>query len=351
MKNKIRLIPEFETHYGTIVMFPFRTDIWRDDARYMQEYVVKLACIISKYEPVILVCRESDISSLAYLEKNKRIQVISLPYDDIWARDIGPTFIEVNGKTECISWKFNAWGGKKEGSYYPWDQDDAFAERMADFLSIPCRRIPLVLEGGAILTDGCGTLFTTRSVLLNRNRNPFKSLDYVEGLLKESLQLEKIVWIKQGLAQDETNGHIDNLMAVVKPHEICLAWTDDPNNPNYLRVRRAYKTLSAEYDCTIHKVPLPEQQLMTPTESLGLVSNTNAISRNAGDLLPASYLNYYVVNNGVIVPSFGCKEDDQALDILSHVYSDRQVIQLFSHEPLLGGGGIHCILHEIPQLR
>ena len=347
----MRLIPEFETHSGTIAMFPFRTDIWRDDGRYMQDYVLELVYVISKYEPVFLVCRPSDLEQLNKIAENHNITLLSLPYDDIWARDIGPTFIEKNNKIECISWKFNAWGGRKEGSYYPWDQDDAFAENFAKYLGIPCSRSPLVLEGGAILTDGCGTLFATRSVLLNRNRNPFKSAEYVEALLKDTLNLEKIVWIKQGLALDETNGHIDNLMSIVRPHEVCLAWTDDPDNPNFKRVRTAYKTLLSEYECIVHKVPLPTLQLMSKEESLGLTNNINAIDRNAGDVLPASYLNYYVVNNGVIVPSFGCKEDNTAFDILATVYPDRTIEQVYSHEPLLGGGGIHCILHEIPQLR
>lgn len=345
-----RLIAEFEHHQGTIAMYPFRTDIWRCKAKYMQNYVIELVQCISKYEHVYLVCRDVDIPALNYLT-NQNITLIPTEYDDIWARDIGPTFIEENGEIKCISWKFNSWGGLKEGSYFPWDQDDAFADKMAMYLGLKSKRVDIVLEGGAILTDGIGTLFTTRSVLLNRNRNPFKSLSYVENILKENLYVNKVVWLDQGLALDETNGHIDNIMSVIRPHEVCLAWTDDKKDINYKRVHKAYKTLSEQYDCVIHKIPLPSMQYMTPEESGGITQNMNAIDRNAGDLLPASYLNFYYVNGGVFLPAFGCKEDSIALKIFTDIFSDRKIEQIYSREPLLGGGGIHCILHEIPDLR
>ena len=150
---------------------------------------------------------------------------------------------------------------------------------------------------------------------------------------------------------DETNGHVDNIMSVVRPHEVCVAWTDSTNDINYKRVRRIYKILSEQYDCIIHKIPLPSKQYMTYKESDGLTHNDNSITRNVGDLLPASYLNFYYVNNGIILPTFGCKEDDIVLEVFSKIFCDRKIEQVYSREPLLGGGGIHCILHEIPTMR
>ena len=345
-----RIIAEFEYHHGTIAMYPFRTDIWRCNAKYMQDYVIALVQRIAKYEPVYLICRNEDMFSLKNLFNNN-VTLVPIKYDDIWARDIGPTFIKENGEIKCISWKFNSWGGLKEGSYYPWNQDDAFASEMAAYLGLKSKRINIVLEGGAILTDGIGTLFTTRSVLLNRNRNPFKSLSHVEKILKENLYVDKVVWLDQGLALDETNGHIDNIMSVIRPHEVCLAWTDDKSDINYKRVHKAYKVLSEQYDCVIYKIPLPSMQYMTAEESGGLMHNIDSIDRNEGDLLPASYLNYYYVNGGVLLPAFGCKEDEIVLRIFKEIFQDRKIEQIYSREPLLGGGGIHCILHEIPDLR
>lgn len=345
-----RLIAEFEHHHGTIAMYPFRTDIWRSSAKHMQDYIVNLVQLIARYEHVYLVCRSIDLPQLNYLHSDN-ITLISTDYDDIWARDIGPTFVEEKGEIQCVNWKFNSWGGLKEGSYYPWEQDDAFADKIADYLGLKSKRVNIVLEGGAILTDGIGTLFTTRSVLLNRNRNPFKSLSYIENILKETLHINKVVWLDQGLAMDETNGHIDNIMSIVHPHEICLAWTDDKSNANYKRVRKAYKTISEQYECIIHKIPLPTKQCMTFEESSGLTHNGDAIDRNAGDVLPASYINFYFVNGGILLPKFGCKEDAMVFEIFNGIFGDRKIEQIYSREPLLGGGGIHCILHEIPDLR
>lgn len=348
--KKSGIIAEFEQHYATIAMFPFRTDIWRDNAIHMQRYVLDLVNVISKYEPVILVCRETDVQYLSS-SVSINVEIVPMKYDDIWARDIGPTFVRKCGKIEVVNWKFNAWGGKKEGSYFPWNNDDAFALEMAKHLGLKIIDAPIVLEGGAILSDGEGTLFTTRSVLLNRNRNPFKSRNYVEQVLKEKLLVSKVVWLDQGLALDETNGHIDNVISIVRPHEICLAWTDDKNNPNYKRVRKVQKIIQEQYDCIIHKIPLPTQLYMTRDESVGLTKNPDAIDRMDGDLLPASYLNYYVLNGAVIVPAFGCEEDSEVYHVMKSVYSDRNIEQIYSREPLLGGGGIHCILHEVPELR
>ncbi len=349
MKAIGRFIPEFEEHHGTIAMFPFRTDIWRDNAKFIQEYVVNLTQVISRYERVYLFCQEADLPYLDYLQ-NESIELVPMEYDDIWARDISPAFIEENGNVICICWKFNSWGGVKWGSYSPWDKDAQFAKRIAEYFGLETRKGNLVVEGGAIMSDGLGTVFTTRSVLLNRNRNPFKSFEYVDAVLKESLYARKIVWLDQGLAFDETNGHIDNVLHVIRPHEICLAWTDDKENPNYKRVRRIEIILSKNYDCNIHKLMLPTSQYMTSQESNGLSQNKNSLNRNAGDLLPASYLNFYMVNGAVIVPSFDCPEDDLAMEVFIKVFPDRNIEQIYSREPLLGGGGIHCILHEIPKL-
>lgn len=350
MDPNCRLIAEFEHHHGTIAMYPFRNDIWRCDAKYMQQYVIQLVQRVAKYERVYFVCRPSDLPELNYLSSDN-IQLIPLEYDDIWARDIGPTFIEEHGHITCINWRFNAWGGIKEGSYYPWDKDDAFARKIATYFGLQSKDANIVLEGGAILTDGEGTLFTTKSVLLHRNRNPFKSLSYVEKVLKDILHVDKVVWIEQGLANDETNGHVDNILSVVRPHEICLAWTEDKKNPNYSRVRRAEKIVNRHYDCVIHKIPMPSMQYMSSEESSGLIQNDDALDRNAGDVLPASYMNFYYVNGGVIVPTFGCKEDEIVLDLFTKIFPDRTIEPVYSREPLLGGGGIHCILHEIPDLR
>lgn len=345
---------EYEKHYGTIAMYPIRNDIWRDDAYHMQKYIINLIVIISKYEKVLFVCPKEHISKIKN-QLPKEVDCISIKYDDIWSRDIAPTFTYKNGELCCIDWKFNSWGGKKEGSYFPWDMDDQFASKISNYLGKKCSRVNIVLEGGAIISDGNGTLFTTRSVLLNRNRNPFKTKEEIEKNILEATGDKKIVWLKRGLFMDETNGHIDNLLSFISPLEMCLAWTDDKHNPNYKRVREAYGILQR---CTnlygekykIHLIPLPSMQYMKKEESNGLENADFSLERNAGDILPASYLNFYLLNGAVIIPSFGCEEDEIVFKKFKEIFQDRDIIQIYSREPLLGGGGIHCILHEIPIL-
>lgn len=343
---------EYEEHYGTIAMYPVRNDIWRENAVYMQDYVLQLVNIIAKYEKVYLICPTGYSSAIRDNVSNNVI-VLEMDYDDIWARDIAPSFTYKNGKILCIDWKFNAWGGKSEGAYFPWEKDDAFAQIMAKYLNLSCTRIPIVLEGGAIISDGNGTLFATRSVLLNRNRNPFKSKEYIEKSILSATGDKKIVWLKQGLFTDETNGHVDNIISVIGRNDICLAWTDDKNNPNYKRVREAYDIIRNETNIygekyIVHLIPLPETQYMEQFEANGLNISENSLERKSGDVLPASYINLYMVNGAVLVPAFGCKEDRIVLNIMKDVFQDREVIQIYTREPLLGGGGIHCILHEIP---
>ena len=346
-------VAEFDRHQGTIAMFPFRKDIWRDNAAYMQDYIMELVSIISKYEPVFLFCQSWLIEKLRNTPKN--VTVIIAEYDDIWARDISPTFVRYNGNIECIDWKFNSWGGKKEGAYFPWNADDNFAALVSDYFGVKCNKMDIVLEGGGVISDGNGTLFTTRSVLLNRNRNPFKSKDFIEKEILKATHDKRIIWLDQGLAYDETNGHIDNILSFVNKNELCLAWTDDKNNSNYRRIRRAFNILSniknLEGDnYKIHQIPLPPTQYMNEGEANGLWQHPNALSRKTGDILPASYLNFYIINGAVLIPSFGCETDEQVKYLFQKIFPEQDIIQIYSREPLLGGGGIHCLLHEVPQL-
>lgn len=225
---------------------------------------------------------------------------------------------------------------------------------MAKYFGLESSRSSIVVEGGGIITDGVGTLFTTRSVLLNRNRNPFLKQTTVQDQLCAASCASRVIWLKQGLALDETNGHIDNALSFITEKDVCLAWTDDKNNPNYTRLRIIEKTLKSLKNLngdhySVHRIPLPPMQYMTEDESNGL-RKANSIDRNAGDLLPASYLNFYMINGDVLIPSFGCETDEVAFSCFRRLFHDREVIQVYSREPLLGGGGIHCLLHEVPTL-
>ena len=319
----------------------------------MQKYILNLISIISRYEPVFLFSKKELTDKIESVPNN--VTIINSEYDDIWARDIGPTFVRQNKKIKCIDWKFNAWGGKKEGAYFPWDADDNFASVVSSYLELPCNRVNIVLEGGSIISDGNGTIFTTRSVLLNRNRNPFKNKEVIEKEILSATHDKCIIWLDQGLAYDETNGHIDNLLSFVNQNEICLAWTEDRYNPNYRRIKKAYDVLSNITNnegnrYKIHLIPLPPMQYMDKEEASGLWVHPDALTRNTGDILPASYLNYYIINDAVLIPSFGCDTDEPVKAMFENIFPEKDVIQVYSREPLLGGGGIHCLFHEIPLM-
>lgn len=346
---------EYERHHGTIAMYPSRTDIWRDNAIHMQRYVCDLVDVISRYERVYLFCY---LEHQEYLKEkysnNQNVIVVVSQYDDIWARDIGPTFAYFDGVLRCIDWKFNAWGGMKEGAYYPWDADDGFAREVSNLFGLKSIRQQIVLEGGALISDGNGTLFSTKSVVMNKNRNPFKKTDFVEKQILSATCEQRIIWLPQGLANDETNGHIDNILSVISSNELCLAWTDDRSNPSYASVRKAFDIVSRVHNLSgekykIHLIELPDIQLMSESEENGLLPSGDSLERKAGDILPASYLNFYMLNDAVIIPSFDCKKDKCVKQQFEKIFCNRDVIQVYSREPLLGGGGIHCILHEIPN--
>lgn len=344
---------EYELHNGTMVMYPFRTDIWRDNAIHMQSYIIGLVKKISKYEHVYLICSPHLLNSVSYLA-SASVSLLPIDYDDIWIRDTAPTFTRYNGRLICLDWTFNAWGGAKEGSYSPWDNDNALAQKVANYFNLPCKKVPIVLEGGAIISDGNGTLFATRSVLLNRNRNPFKSKIEIENLIVEATGDKQIVWIDQGLANDETNGHVDNILSCISKNDLCLAWTEDKRNPNFKRVHKALEVLESCRDIdgknyNIHLLPLPSTMKISIGEVSGLTYNPSALKRDEEFILPASYLNFYMLNNAVLIPSFQCKEDDVVAQKIHDLMPEREIVQIYSREPLLGGGGLHCVLHEVPK--
>ena len=338
-------------------MYPSRNDIWRENAKHMQQYICDLVMTISRYETVYFFCEPRFGYQLIEQYKfNKNVEIIPAEYDDIWARDIGPSFVKNNHGMTCVDWKFNAWGGETEGAYCPWDKDDFFAYFVSKYLGLESKRSSIVVEGGGIVTDGEGTIFTTKSVLLNNNRNPDIEQYEVEKQLLEYTGAKQIFWLDQGLAFDETDGHIDNVMSFIKPTDICLAWTDDKSNPNYERLEKIFRKLNGSKNLKgeaykIHRIPLPDLQKRTKTEAKNICNTQNIRKRELGDILPASYINFYMLNGAVLIPSFGCETDTVVLKIFKELFPDREVVQVYSREPLLGGGGIHCLLHEVPDFK
>jgi len=246
---------EFEEQEQVWMVWPERPDNWRNSAKPVQKAFVNVACAISEFEPVtMLVSSEQYANARARLPEN--IRVLEMSSDDAWVRDTGPTFV-INDKCEIrgCDWKFNAWGGLVDGLYFPWDNDDKVAQKICELEGVDRYRTDdFVLEGGAIHVDGEGTLITTEMCLLSEDRNPDMSKEQIEDKLKEYLNVDKVIWIKDGIDPNETNGHVDMVACFVRPGEVACIWTDDPDNPFYDVCQSAYKTLSKTTDAKGRKL-------------------------------------------------------------------------------------------------
>jgi agmatine deiminase len=353
-QDGFRMPAEFEAHIGTYMIFPERGDNWRYGAKFAQKVFVQIAAEIGKYEPVTMIASGFQYQNARSLLPDY-VRVVEMSNDDSWIRDTGATFIiDDKNSIRGIDWKFNAWGGLVDGAFFPWDQDDLIAQKMCELENADRYRLDdFILEGGSIHVDGEGTALTTEACLLSAGRNPHLSKDEIENILKNYLNVKKVIWLKRGIYLDETNEHVDNICCFVKPACVVLAWTDDKNDSQYELSRSCFEILSDQTDAKgrkieIHKLYLPSPQIRTKEESEGIDKVRGSFQRRQGERLSASYVNHYICNGAVIMPAFNDPNDLRAQELLQKLYPERKVIPIYSREILLGGGNIHCITQQIP---
>jgi agmatine deiminase len=346
---------EFEAHIGCWMLWPERTDNWRLGAKPAQEAFVKVAEAISSFEPVTVGVSANQYEN-ATNQLPSNVRVVEISADDSWARDSGPTFVrDGNGTVRGVDWEFNAWGGLVDGLYFPWDQDEKVAHKICEIERLDSYKTKgFVLEGGSIHVDGEGTLYTTEECLLHESRNPHLNKRQIEETLTEYLGIKKVIWLKRGIYNDETNGHVDNILCVVKPGTVMLAWTEDRSDAQYEISSECLKILESETDAKgrkieVIKMPLPKPILITEEESGGVDMIGGTLPRQAGDRLAASYVNFYIANGGVVFPLFGDPNDKLAEEALKKAFPDRKVVGIAAREILLGGGNIHCITQQQPK--
>lgn len=319
---------EWAPHEMTLVAWPQREDAWRgttiEDARDTHAEVV---AAIAEFEPVLLVVDPSQANDARGRVPAENVEIFEAPIDDSWLRDSGPVIVTGEGRRAGIDFTFNSWGE----AFLPYDNDAAIAGRILDHLGIEKISSDLVLEGGSIAVDGEGTLVTTGQCLLNPNRNPDLDQAAIEAELASRLDIEKFVWLDQGLIEDEdTDGHVDNICAFIEPGRVLLqtAPEGDPNVPN------ARANLARLVDAGLEVVEL---DLLPRIEG-------------EGDSVVVPYTNFYIANSALIVPVSGIDPDmdAQALELLGRLYPDREAIGIDGRTLALGGGGIHCITQQIP---
>jgi agmatine deiminase len=352
-EDGFRMPAEFEPHAGTWMLWPERTDNWRQGAKPAQRAFAQVASAIAGFEPVT-VC----VSSRQFLNARQMlppaVRVVEMSADDAWMRDCGPTFlVNDQGEVRGIDWEFNAWGGLEGGLYFPWDQDNLVARKVLEIERVECYKAPLVLEGGSIHADGQGTLLTTEECLLNPNRNPDLSRKEIEILLGDYLNISKIIWLGRGVYGDETSGHVDNLACFLRPGVVALTWTDDTADPQYEISKDACERLSNAVDAQgrrleVHRIHQPDPILLTVEEAEAVDMVEGTYPRQPGDRMAASYINFYFCNGGAIVPIFGDPHDAGALRALQNLLPKRKIVAIPAREILLGGGNIHCITQQQP---
>lgn len=344
---------EFETHTGCWLLWPERPSNWRLGAKPAQAAFAAAATAIATGEPVTVAASSAQFVH-ARASLPDAIRVVEMSSNDAWMRDVGPTFVvDGAGGVRGVDWIFNAWGGVSGGLYFPWDQDDLVARKVLEIEGRDRYRAPFVLEGGAIHVDGQGTLITTEQCLLNPNRNPQLDKGQLEILLHEYLGITQVIWLGQGVIDDETGGHVDNLCCFARPGEVVLTWTDNKRDPQYRVSMDAYERLMEARDASgrrlkIHKLQQPGPLYRSKEESQDIDAVDDGMPRPAGERLAGSYVNFHIANSTIVMPLLDPRRDREATRTLARIFPERRVIGVQAREILLGGGNIHCITQQVP---
>ena len=318
-------LPEWAPHLAVWIGFPSAADLWLDDLAPAQAEVAAFAAAVhadGSGEQVWLVASD-DAAAAEARRLAPFARVIAEPFGDIWLRDTAAIVLGSGEGRRGVDFAFNGWGGK-----YDLPGDDTIGVRLAQQRGLPCASAEWILEGGAIDGDGSGTVVTTEQCLLNPNRNPGMDKAAVETALARDLRFERFVWLGEGLLNDHTDGHVDNLARFVAPGRIAIptAANGDPNEAVYRDAAR--RIGSAGLDL----VTLP-----SPGEVV-----------RDGEVIPASYMNFYIGNAAVVVPLYGAANDEAAVHAVQALFPGRKAVGLRADHILTGGGSFHCISQQLP---
>ena len=334
---------EWEPQEAVILSCPLNPKTWPDNRSAMEKAYAEFAAAISRFETVRLICKAEAQAHFRELLAEAsadlaRVLFYDLPTNDAWCRDHGPVYIrqKETGERAIVDFNYNAWGGK----FSPWDADNAVPKRMAGLLGLPVVRVPLTCEGGALEVNGAGTLLTTESVLLNENRNPGMNKAEVGRILIENLGLEQVLWLKSGLAGDDTDGHIDTLTRFFRKDAVLTIVDEDLLSPNYQILLENEKTLKAMRLADGSRLEVVRLPCPQPIRPQGWRE----------EILPASYANFLVINGAVLVPTYRQdKTDVQALEQIASAFPGRSIIPIDCFDIVLEGGALHCLSQQEPR--
>lgn len=335
--DQIQWPAEWNTQQAVWFSWPHRIDTWGGQINLLEKKFAEIITIASRFQKVkINVAKVLWKRVESALPSMDNIELYDHATNDVWCRDHGATFTLSKDALRAVDFPFNAWGGK----FPPWDLDDKVAEQMAGATSALHYRSPLTLEGGAIEGNGNGVVLTTEAVALNPNRNLDWSRSDVEKELKKSLGASQVYWLRAGIQGDDTDGHIDDLSRFVKEDALVTAIETSSKMPNYSVLEENRERLQDLRTSSGSSIELIELPMPSPIHMKNWRLPT----------VPASYANFFIMNEAVLVPSFDqASADDRAQGILRECFPDREVIAIDSRELIMEGGALHCITQQEPM--
>ncbi len=337
-----RLIPEFAPQSGVILTWPHAASDWRDSLAAVEPLYLELVQTITRYEPVVVVCHdEKHVRHVQQRLADSRVSLsrvwpVAVPTNDTWVRDYGPLSIKGEQSISLVNFRFDGWGGK-----YAAGLDNAVSAALAAagvFQVRDLQQQAFVLEGGAIDTDGCGTLLTTTRCLLEAGRNPAMDRQAMESSLRGYLGIERILWLDHGfIAGDDTDGHVDMLARFCSPRDIAYTRCHDPGDEHHAVLQLMEQQLLGFSDFAgrpyrLHPLPLP-----------------GPVYSNEGARLPASYANFLIINSAVLLPVYDDPADEEARVVLSHCFPGRDIVPVNCLPLIAQYGSLHCASLQLAE--
>ena len=325
---------EWEPHAATWLSWPHNRDTWPGRFEPIPDVWRRMVEMLAPHETVYVLASGAALEEArSMVGTNENVFLHDVPTNDAWIRDHGPTFLvgPADSAPALVDWQYNAWGGK----YPPYDKDNAVPGRIAEITGRRIFRPGIVMEGGAIDTNGQGLFLAARSCLTDPNRNPNSDTKAIEGFLADYLGAQRVIWIDGTMAGDDTDGHVDQLARFAGPCTVVVPLEEDPRDENFESLNATAEQLRGETD--LEGKPLRVVELPMPAPIY--VGDTR---------VPACYANFYIANGIVLVPQYGDQADEKALAVLAAVFSDRQVVGLPARDLVWGLGAFHCATQQEP---
>ena len=327
----MKLIPEWHEHESCLIAWPCNIDLYGDIISEARREVANIIIEIAKTEKVIVLCNEEDIIEVKKNIQAKNIIILSCKLDDSWVRDIAPIFFTEDKKIKSVNFKFNGYG-----KYLNFQKDNKVSKFISNYLKIPSIFSDIVLEGGAITYDDNSNLFSTKNVIFNKNRKQMLSKEKILNELKKLFKLKQIFLFDNGLLDDDTDGHVDNLLCPIGKNKYLIADTNKFNS-NYDILNKNKKDLISFFNYTKQKFEL----ISIPLPSNKKINNKTLVS---------SYINFYFTSNKIILPKFNVKEDYEVETIFKDLFPNKEIVMIETSNINYGGGNIHCITMNIPKI-